>query len=81
MIFIDRGNNITAHTRGIFRIMFVHLEFVAVIFVQPILRADPQKTFVVLKNTINGVLGKPLFQGNALKIEIVFLRVKGSRPI
>ena len=48
-----------------------HLECVAVVSIQPVLRAEPKESLIVLNNLLNARLGQPLGIGETGETQIV----------
>jgi hypothetical protein len=49
--------------------MLKDLKRVAIVAIQTILGADPEKPLAILKNNQAGVLRKPIFAGEVLKLD------------
>lgn len=59
-------------------IMFVVFELVAVIAIETIRGAEPQKALTVLKNGVYCTLCKAVFNGNTFELELGLLRMEGD---
>lgn len=58
--------------------MQVNGEGIAVVAVQAVIGAEPDKAFPVLKNTKNSILRKALFTGQAFEDKIFFTAPQGQ---
>jgi hypothetical protein len=77
-ILVNRTDVICGNGGWIKRIVAEGGKAVAVVTIQTIRRANPQKTLAVLEKRGDMALEKPLFVGNAFKFEIALREEHGS---
>jgi hypothetical protein len=67
-VLADARDHVMAQATGIFFIIFINLEFVAVVPVQPTIGPDPNEAFLILKYAINIIMQQTVFSRETFKM-------------